>query len=81
MQGQHVEDDRMSVMNTFQMRYRIAGKKLARVALVLLVSFCLTALTGWGVLAIYYGDSHSSLLQTVLAGGFGLTSCVTLIGI
>lgn len=56
-------------------------KLLVRGALVLLVFIGLSAITGWGVLAIFYGDSHTSLLQTVLASGFGLAGCVTLIGI
>lgn len=37
--------------------------------------------TGWGVLAIYYGDSHSSDWQTISASVFGLSGLLALIGI
>ena len=66
-------------LETHQSPHR--GKPYARVLLVLLLTIVILALTGWSVLAIYYGDSHTSLLQTVLAAGFGLVACVTLVGI
>jgi len=71
----------MSVVTVDQPPYRFVAKVLARAALVMLIVFCLAALTGWGVLAIYFGDSHTSTLQTVLASGFGLAGFATLIGI
>jgi hypothetical protein len=64
---------------THQSPHRI--KPFRRVLLVLLLTIIILALTGWSVLAIYYGDSHTSLLQTVLAAGFGLVGCTTLVGI
>ena len=47
---------------------------------LLLVVFTLLALTGWGALAIYYGDSHTGPLQTMLAIVFTLAGCGTLVG-
>ena len=52
-----------------------------RLLVVLLGACLLLGLTGWGILAIYYGDSHSSPLQTVLASGFGIAGIATLTGI
>lgn len=52
-----------------------------RILLVLLATVMLVVLTGWAVLAIYYGNSQSSTLQTVLAFGFVLAGCISLIGI
>ena len=52
--------------------------KLFLQGLVLLV---LALLSGWGALAIYFGFSHSFLLQIILTGGFALASFATLIGI
>ena len=52
-----------------------------RTVLVVMTVLVVTALTGWGVLAIYFGDSHTALLQTLLAGGFGLAGGATLIGL
>jgi hypothetical protein len=57
------------------------AKPYVRVLLVLFLTIVIVALTGWAVLAIYYGDSHTSLLQTLLATGFGLVGCTTLVGI
>jgi len=64
-----------------QSLYIIVPKLLVRGLLVLLLASVMVALTGWAVLAIYYGDSHTSLLQTLLAIGFGLVGCTTLFGI
>jgi hypothetical protein len=56
-------------------------KRITRVLLAILLIICLCVCTGWGVLAIYFGDSQTSLLQTALAAGFGMTGFITLIGI
>ena len=64
---------------THQSPHRV--KPYARVLLLLLLTIVIVAMTGWAVLAIYLGDSHTSLLQTLLATGFGLIGCTTLIGI
>ena len=66
---------------TRQSLHRVVAKLFVRGLLVLLIASVVVALTGWAVLAIYYGDSHTSLLQTVLALGFGLVGCTTLLGI
>jgi hypothetical protein len=67
---------------TFVTRQSLPVVKLCmRVLLVLLLTIVMVALTGWAVLAIYFGDSHTSLLQTVLAIGFGLVGFTTLVGI
>lgn len=47
---------------------------------VLLVMLALTLSGGWAVLAVFYGDSHSSLLQSVIAGGVAIASCAAIIG-
>jgi hypothetical protein len=64
-----------------QSLYIIVPKLLVRVLLVLFVASVMVALTGWAVLAIYYGDSQTSLLQTLLAIGFALVGGTTLVGI
>jgi hypothetical protein len=66
---------------TRQSLHRVVAKFLLRVLLVLFVASVMVALTGWAALAIYYGDSHTSTLQTVLAIGFGLVGSATLLGI
>jgi len=52
-------------------------KTLKRIFWLLIV----TGVTGWGVLAIYYGDSQSSDWQTISASVFGLSGVLALIGI
>lgn len=52
-----------------------------RILLVLFAALVLVLVTGWAVLAIYYGDSQKSWLQTVFASGFALVGCSTFIGI
>ena len=64
---------------THQSPHRV--KPFWRVLLLLLLMIVILALSGWAVLAIYYGDSKTSLLQTVLAAVFGFVGCTTLIGI
>ena len=54
---------------------------LIRVVSWLLVFCLLTGMTVWAALAIHYGDSQTSMLQTVLAAGFALMGCITLIAI
>lgn len=48
---------------------------------LLLIVLVLFALTAWCALAIYFGDSHTSLLQTLLASAFALAGFVTLLSI
>ena len=55
--------------------WRTIGYVTAGVLLVLVLS----ALSGWGTLAIYFGDSHTSPLQTVLATTFGLAGFTAII--
>ncbi len=55
--------------------------RIAKVFLAFLLILCLCVSTGWGVLAIYFGDSQTSLLQTTLAAGFGIAGFITLIGV
>lgn len=47
----------------------------------LLLVLLLTGTTGWAVLAIYFGDSHSSPLQTAIAAAFGVFGLVTVVGL
>jgi hypothetical protein len=46
-----------------------------------LLVFLLIATTGWAVLAIHFGDSHTSNLQTAIAAAFALFGLITLIGL
>jgi len=56
-------------------------RAIAHVAVMFLSVLFLAALTGWGVLAIYYGDSHTSTMQTALAAVFGFTGIAVMVGI
>lgn len=38
-------------------------------------------ITGWGVCAIYFGDSQTGTVQVALAAGFGFSGLLTLIGL
>ena len=68
-------------VETRQSHFGIVAKLLVRLLFVLLITSVMVALTGWAALAIYYGDSHISLLQTTLAIGFALVGGTTLVGI
>jgi hypothetical protein len=46
-----------------------------------LLVFTLIGTTVWAVLAVYFGDSHNSILQTGIASLFGLFGLVTLVGL
>jgi hypothetical protein len=46
-----------------------------------LLVLTLIGTTVWAVLAIYFGDSHSSKVQTCIAAVFGLLGLVTLVGL
>jgi len=46
-----------------------------------LLVLTLTGATVWAVLAVYFGDSHSSIVQTSLAALFGLFGLVTLVSL
>lgn len=56
---------------------RVIGRGISA---LLAVAF-LAAITGWGVLAIYYGDSHTNGLRTLIAVLFGLAGLTALVGI
>ena len=48
---------------------------------VILLVLMLIGTTVWAVLAVYFGDSHSSIVQTGVAAVFGLFGLVTLAGL
>jgi Domain of unknown function (DUF4105) len=48
---------------------------------VSLLVLTITGTTAWAVLAIYFGDSHGSIVQTSAAAVFGLFGLVTLAGL
>jgi hypothetical protein len=48
---------------------------------VLLLVLTFTGTTIWAVLAIYFGDSHGSIVQTGVAAVFGLFGLVTLVSL
>jgi len=56
------------------------ARTLARAALLVLIGIVVLALTGWGVAAIYLGDSHTGPVQRLLAAAFGLTGIATVLG-
>ena len=58
-----------------------ARRTIARAAVALLTVSVLGALTGWGVLALYFGDSHTGLAQRLFAGAFGLAGFATILGL
>ena len=47
---------------------------------ILLLAFILTAVTGWGCAAVYFGDSNTETIQVVIAAAFGLSGLAALIG-
>ena len=52
-----------------------------RVVSLLLLASALIGLAGWGVLAIHFGDSTTSPLQTTLSVAFGVAGIVAIIGV
>jgi Domain of unknown function (DUF4105) len=48
---------------------------------VLLLIAILLVVTGWGACALYFGDSHTATVQTVLAGMFVLSGMMALIAL
>jgi hypothetical protein len=57
------------------------GQTIARAALALLIVLILAALAGWGALAISFGNSHTSSVQTALAGAFGIAGLAAVVGV
>ena len=55
-------------------------KRACRIAGGLLLGLVLAAMTGWGMLALYYSDLASADVRTALAAGFGLFGLATLAG-
>ena len=58
---------------------RPMARTLARGAVVVLAMIMVVALTGWGVAALYLGDSHTGPLQILLASAFGLAGIATIL--
>ncbi|MGQ0578261.1 MAG: Lnb N-terminal periplasmic domain-containing protein [Betaproteobacteria bacterium] len=56
------------------------ARNLTRTAVLWLAAVVVVAVTGWGAAAIYFGDSHTGPLQTLLAGAFGLAGVATIFG-
>ncbi len=54
---------------------------MLKIIKVLLLVLTLIGTTVWAVLAIYFGDSHSSKVQTFIAAVFGLFGLGTLVGL
>ena len=52
-----------------------------RIVATFLLLCCLAGMTGWAVLALYFGDSAVSLLRTVLAAVFAFVGLITLLAI
>jgi len=60
---------------------RSVGGRIARFAQSLLLALFVLGLSGWGALAIYYGDSATRAWQTGSAALFGLTGVATVVGV
>ena len=45
------------------------------------MALTLIGTTVWGMLAVYFGDSHSGVVQACVAAAFGLYGLATLIGL
>lgn len=60
---------------------RSVGRTVTRAAMRVLASLVLAALAGWGVGALYLGDSHTGPVQTGLAGAFGLAGVAAILGL
>lgn len=54
---------------------------LASVLTSLVLVIVLSGLTGWGVLAIYFGNSATSSIQTILAGLFAIGGAAAVVGV
>jgi hypothetical protein len=57
------------------------GAAFARIVGILFLLCLLIGATGWSVLAIYFGDSSTGTIQTLLAAGFGLVGLVSAVGL
>jgi len=55
-------------------------KRVCRITSGLLLGLVLTAMTGWGMLALYYSDLESAGVRAALAAGFGLFGLAALVG-
>jgi hypothetical protein len=75
-----LDDKRLTAARAGRSVHRGMGRMVALAAVVLVAALMLAALAGWGVLAIYFGDSHRSPVQTVLAGAFGLAGFAAIAG-
>ncbi|UCH53736.1 MAG: DUF4105 domain-containing protein [Pseudomonadota bacterium] len=60
---------------------RQARWRIAWIAGSFVLALVLAGLTGWAVLAIYFGDSATSLVQTALATVFGLVGLAAIAGV
>ena len=54
---------------------------LIRISIVFFLLCALLVVTGWTVLAIYYGDSATNVTQTTLAIAFGILGFATMTGV
>ena len=72
---------RKYTMQTSGLKHSGVGRTIVHIVLMLFVALFLAGLTGWGALAIYFGDSHTSTVQTALASVFGLTGIMAIGGV
>jgi hypothetical protein len=56
------------------------GRCLLWIAGSTMLSVVVAGLTGWAVLAIQFGDSHTSPLQTAMAAAFGVAGLLAIVG-
>ncbi|HSD95691.1 MAG TPA: DUF4105 domain-containing protein [Sulfuricaulis sp.] len=75
-----MDDKHLNAARAGRLVQRGMGRMVAHAAVALVATLALTVLAGWGVLAIYFGDSQRSPVQTVLAGAFGLAGLAAIAG-
>lgn len=73
-----MDDKSLATTNSNSALRHDFARKIVRATIVLVAMLLLAALSGWGTLAIYFGNSHTGALQTVLAGVYGLTGVASI---
>jgi hypothetical protein len=71
----------LSYFESINLRNFFMGLVMLKYIKVSLLVLALIGTTAWAVLAVYFGDSHSSIVQTSVATAFGLFGLVTLVSL
>jgi hypothetical protein len=73
-----LDDKSLATINSNSALRHDFARKIVHSTIMLVAMLLLAALSGWGSLAIYFGNSHTGTLQTVLAGVYGLTGVASI---